>query len=79
MRELKRSASCQNQLIAGAEVAFAFVQSSYPTLDLSTIALKEVALQHYCPLVADPAVIVVRKLEEGTEAELQLAQSRQQS
>ena len=69
----------RNQLIAGAEVAFAFVQSSYPTLGLRIIASKEVALRHYCPLVADLAATVVRKLEEGTEAELQLAQSRQQS
>ena len=69
----------RNQLVAGAEVAFAFVQSSYPTLDLRIIASKEVPLRHYCPLVAYPAATVVRKLEEGTEAELQLAQSRQQS
>ena len=69
----------RSQMIAGVEVAFAFVQSSYPTLDLSIIAGKEVNLRHYCPLVEGPAATVIRKLEEGTEAELQLAQSRQQS
>ena len=43
----------RNQLIAGAEVAFAFVQSSYPTLDLNIIASKDVRLRHYCPLVEE--------------------------
>ena len=67
----------RNQLIAGAEVAFSFVQSSYPTLDLNIIAAKDVDIAHYAPLVTDAAATVVRKLEEGDEAQLQRLRASQ--
>ena len=66
-----------NQLIAGAEVAFSFVQSSYPTLDLNIIVAKDVDVAHYAPLVTGAAATVVRKLEEGDEAQLQWLRASQ--
>ena len=62
----------RNQLIAGAETAFGFVQFRYPTLDLLLIAnANPEDLAQYYPLVREPALIVINKLERSTEAALQ--------
>ena len=62
----------RSQLIAGAETAFGFVQSRYPTLDLLLIAnANPENLAQYYPLVREPALIIVDKLERSTTAALQ--------
>ncbi|KAM0842398.1 hypothetical protein ACQ4PT_058389 [Festuca glaucescens] len=61
----------RNQLLAGAEPAFAFVQARYPTLDLELIAKADVDLHQYYPVVRSPASIIIDRLEAGTEADLQ--------
>jgi hypothetical protein len=43
----------QNQLLAGAEVAFAFVQARYPLLDLELIAKADADLRPYYTLLSD--------------------------
>ena len=68
-----------NQIVAGAETAFGFVQARYPTLDLSLIAnANPTNLAQYYPLVRGPALIVIDKLENSTDAAL-LAQTGQES
>ena len=56
----------RNQLIAGAEVALAFVHDADPTLDLTLIVTRDgvdaAAAQRY---VTDAALIAVQRLEEG--------------
>jgi len=67
-----------NQLVAGAKVAFAFIQAYYPTLNLMLIASGPPAregeapidMAQYYPLVRDPAVMVIDNLEHNTEVEL---------
>ena len=66
----------RNQLLARAEVAFAFVQARYPTLDLELIAKASVDLHPYYPIVKSPAAIVIDRLERGTEADLQARAER---
>ena len=67
----------RNQLVAGAETAFSFVQARYPTLDLSLIAnANPMNLAPYYPLVRGPASTIIDKLERSTEAAL-LAQAGQ--
>ena len=62
----------RNQLIAEAETAFGFVQAWYPTLNLLLIANESPEnLAQYYPLVREPALIVIDKLERSTEAALQ--------
>ena len=69
----------RNQLVAGAETAFGFVQARYPTLDLSLIAnVNPMNLVQYYPLVRGPALIIIDKLESSTDAEL-LAQAGQEA
>ena len=68
----------RNQLVAGAEVAFAMLQARYPTLDLMRVAdgppLGEdgmpVSLAPYYPLARAPAEVVINKLEASTAATL---------
>ena len=62
----------RNQLIACAEVAFAFVQDAHPMLDLNIIPTRDgVNLAHLARLVTDVALIVVQRLEEGDAMHLQ--------
>ena len=62
----------RNQLVAGAETAFGFVQARYPTLNLSLIANANPAnMGQYYPVVRGPAATVIDKLERSTEAALQ--------
>ena len=67
----------RDQLIAGAEVAFSFVQSKYPTLDFNIIAAAEVDIAHYAPMVTGAAATVIRKLQEADEAQLQRIRASQ--
>lgn len=68
----------RNQLVAGAETAFAFLQARYPTLNLMLIAdgppLGEdgnpMDLAPLYPLARGPAEVVIGKLEASTEAAL---------
>ena len=61
----------RNQLIAGAEIALAFVHDADPTLDLTLVVTRDgvnaAAAQRY---VTDAAAIAVQRLEEGERAEL---------
>ena len=66
----------RNQLIAGAEVVFAFVQARYPMLDLELITMASVDLHPYYPVVKHPAAIVIDRLERGTEVDLQVRAER---
>jgi hypothetical protein len=61
----------RNQLLARAELAFAFVLAHYPTLDLELIAKADVELHQYYHVVRRPASIIIARLEAGTEADLQ--------
>ncbi|KAM0926342.1 hypothetical protein ACQ4PT_003453 [Festuca glaucescens] len=69
----------RNQLTAGAEITFSFVQARYSTLDLMLIANgpplgdngEPVDLEHYYPFVRRPAMIVINKLEKSTKVALQ--------
>ena len=67
VRKLVRS-----QLVAGAEIALAFVYDADPTLDLTLIVTRDgvdaAAVQRY---VTDAAVIAVQRLEEGERMQLQ--------
>ena len=62
----------RNQLIAGAEVALAFVHDAEPTLDLTLVVTRDgvnaAAAQMH---VTDAAAIAVQRLEEGERAQLQ--------
>src|SRR3954465_2387510 len=60
----------RQQLVSGAEVAFAFVQAEYPTLDLSQIAGRSINLRHWAARVKHPASVVIQKLEAADETEL---------
>ena len=63
----------RNQLLAGAETAFGFMQSRYPTLNLLLIANENPEnLAQYYPLVREPALIIIDKLERSTEVALQV-------
>src|SRR4051812_14326218 len=64
----------REQMLSGAEVAFFFVQSEYATLDLDRIVGRDVNLRHFAALVRCHVATVIRKLEEGDEAELRRAQ-----
>ena len=67
----------QNQLVAGAETAFSFVQARYPSLNLVPIASANVPnMAQYYHLVEGPAEIVIKSLERSTEEAL-LAQAGQ--
>ena len=69
----------RSQLIAGAETAFGFVQARYPTLNLLLIANENLDnLAQYYPLVREPALIVVDKLERSTKTTLS-AQAEQEA
>src|SRR3954452_23259125 len=78
MNEFKTPAKVRGlvceQLVYGAEVAFAFVQAEYPTLDLNRIAGRDINLRQWAAFVKRPASIVIRKLEGAEEAELRDAE-----
>ena len=60
----------RKELLAGAELAFAFVLARYPTLDLELIAKADVKLDQYYPVARHPAYIIVSRMEAGTERTL---------
>ena len=60
----------RKELLAGAELAFAFVLARYPTLDLELIAKADVELDQYYPVAKHPAHIIVSRMEAGTERSL---------
>jgi hypothetical protein len=64
LRELVR-----NQLLAGAESAFAFVLSQHPSLDLMAIANADGDVSQFYPAVKVPASIVIDRLEDSTEVD----------
>ena len=68
----------RNQLIAGAEIALAFVHDADPTLDLTLIVTRDgvnaAAAQRR---VTDAAAIAVQRLEEGERAQLQSNEEEQ--
>jgi hypothetical protein len=59
----------RNQLLAGAELAFAFILARYSMLDLELIAKENVVRHQYYPIARRPASIIVARLEAGTEAD----------
>ena len=73
VRKLVRS-----QLVAGAEIALAFVYDAFPSLDLTHIVTRDdvnpAAIQRY---VTDAAVIAVQRLEEGERQQLQSNEEQQ--
>ncbi|KAK1613865.1 hypothetical protein QYE76_019382 [Lolium multiflorum] len=58
----------RSQLLTGAEIAFAFVLSQHPSLDLEAIAKADADVNQYFPIVRDPASIIVARLEVSSEA-----------
>ena len=79
MEKFKSPAEVQklvrNQLIAGAEVAFAFVHDAHPMLDLNIIATRDnVNLARLARRVTDAALVVIQRLEEGEAMHLQSAE-----
>src|SRR3954470_4339079 len=81
MNEFKTPAKVRGlvreQLVSGAEVAFAFVQAEYQTLDLVRIAGKDINLRQWASLVKRPASTGIRKLEVAEEAQLREAEEQQ--
>ncbi|KAM0924759.1 hypothetical protein ACQ4PT_004690 [Festuca glaucescens] len=75
MTRFKNPATIQalvrKELLAGAELAFAFVLACYPTLDLESIAKANVELDQYYPVARHPTYIIVSRMEAGTERSLQ--------
>ena len=73
VRKLVRS-----QLVAGAEIALAFVYDAFPSLDLTYIVTRDdvnpAAIQRY---VTDAAVIAAQRLEEGESQQLQANEEQQ--
>jgi hypothetical protein len=60
----------RKELLAGAELPFAFVLACYPTVDLELSAKADVELHQYYPVARCPASIIVTRMEAGTEANL---------
>ena len=62
----------RNQLVAGAEVALAFVHDADPTLNLTLIVTRDgIDLQMLARFVTDAALIAIQRLEEGEVMHLQ--------
>ena len=61
----------RKQIIAGAQLALAVVQAAHPTLNMDFVARTNPSnLLDYYPLIEDPAIMIVNKMEESTDAEL---------
>jgi hypothetical protein len=60
----------RKELLAGVELAFAFVLDRYPTLDLESISKANIELDQYYPVAGHPAYIIVSRMEAGTESSL---------
>jgi hypothetical protein len=58
----------RSQLLAGAETALAFVLAQHPSLDLQLIAKADPDVNPYFPVVRQPALIIVDRLEVSSEA-----------
>ena len=68
----------RNQLIAGAEVVFAFVHDADPTLDLTLIVTRDgINPQRLARFVTDAALIAIQRLEEGEVMHLQSTEEAQ--
>ena len=69
----------RSQLVAGAEIALAFVHDADPSLDLTLIVTRDgVDAAEAQKYVSDAAVIAVQRLEEGERMQLQ-SNRREQS
>ena len=69
----------RSQLVAGAEIALAFVHDADPSLDLTLIVTRDgVDAAEAQKYVSDTAVIAVQRLEEGERMQLQ-SNRREQS
>ena len=63
----------RKQLLAGAEVALAFVHHVEPTLDLTFVVTRDgVNPQRLVRFVTDAALILIQRLEEAEAIQLQL-------
>ena len=61
----------RKQLIAGAQLALAVVQAAHPAINMELVArTNPTNLLDYYPLIEDPAVMIINKMEAGTDAEL---------
>jgi len=61
----------RKQFIAGAQLARAVVQAAHPYLNMDLIAQTNPSnLVDYYPLIEDPAMMIVDKMEASTDAEL---------
>jgi hypothetical protein len=58
----------RSQLLAGAEIAFAFVLAQHPSLDLELVARADADVNPYLPVVRHPASIIVDILEVSSKA-----------
>ena len=68
----------RNQLIAGAEIALAFVHDADPTLDLTFVVTRDgVNPQRLVRFVTDAALTVIQRLEEAEAMQLQLTEEVQ--
>ena len=68
----------RSQLVAGAEIALAFVHDADPSLDLTLIVTRDgVDAAEARKYVSDAAVIAVQRLEEGERMQLQANRGRQ--
>jgi hypothetical protein len=61
-----------SQLLVGAETAFAFVLSNYPSLNLMAIANADGDVSRFYPSVKIPASIVIERLEENSKVDVQV-------
>jgi hypothetical protein len=57
-----------SQLLAGAEITFAFVLDQRPSLDLEAVAKADADVNQYFPVVRHLASIIVVRLELSSEA-----------
>jgi hypothetical protein len=60
----------RKELLAGAELAFAFVLARYLMLDLELIGKADVEIQQYYPVARRPTSIIIARMEAGTEEDL---------
>jgi hypothetical protein len=60
----------RKELLAGAEVALAYVLACHPTMDLESIANANVKLDQYYPIARHSAHIIISRMEAGNERDL---------
>ena len=70
---------CVKQFIAGAQLALAVVQAAHPALNMELITqTNPTNLSVYYPLIEDPAIMMINKMEASTDAELKARAEREQ-